>query len=81
MKEIDLDEFHYHELFDRLYCVIHIIDELIEQHPVCDETKHKNLVKMIEEGRDKLIEAYQFVGGLAFDIGQRKNEYSGMEKQ
>lgn len=57
---ITLDEFHYHEMLDRLHVITSMIDHHLQQHPVAKiETEIK---KLINEAQDKLWEAYQITG-------------------
>lgn len=57
---ITLDEFHYHEMLDRLHVITSMIDQHLQQHPVAKiETEIK---KLINEAQDKLWEAYQITG-------------------
>lgn len=59
LGEIELDDFHYHEMTDRLYMIMDIIDDHIQQHPVAKiET---DLSRLIDEAHNKLWEAYQLV--------------------
>ena len=59
-KKIKLDNYHYHEMLDRLHVVMSMIDDHLQQHPVAKiETDIKDL---ISEAQDKLHEAYQVTG-------------------
>jgi len=59
--KIELDDYHYHELLDRLHVIMSTIDDHLIQHPVCKiETEVKDL---ISQAQDKLWEAYQITGG------------------
>jgi len=59
--KIQLDDYHYHELLDRLYVVMSIIDDHLIQHPVCKiETDIKD---HIDNAVDQLSMAYQLTGG------------------
>ena len=43
---IELDDFHYHEAFDRLHTIMGVIDNNLIQHPVLKlETEVKDLVE------------------------------------
>ena len=56
---IELDDFHYHEILDRLKVVIDNIDNHLIQHPVLKlETEAKDHVT---EGTDSLWKAYQLL--------------------
>ena len=55
-----LDQFHYHEMLDRLHVIMSMIDDHLQQHPVAKiETEIKDLVSA---AKDKLHEAYQITG-------------------
>lgn len=59
-KKIKLDEYHYHEMLDRLHVVMSMIDDHLQQHHVAKiEIEVKDL---ISEAQDKLHEAYQIIG-------------------
>jgi len=61
----ELDEFHYHEMLDRISLLMSIIDDHLQQHPVGKlESEVKNL---IEEAHLKLYEAYQIVGKISYE--------------
>jgi len=56
----ELDQFHYHEMLDRLHVIMSMIDDHLQQHPVAKiETEVKDL---ISQAQDKLWEAYQITG-------------------
>jgi hypothetical protein len=58
-----LDEFHYHEMLDRLHMIISIGEDYLLQHPVCE---FENKVKQnIEKALLYLAEAYQTTGDLS----------------
>lgn len=59
---IELDDFHYHEAFDRLHVIMDTIDNHLIQHPVLKlETEVKDLV---DEAQTKLWRAYQLIGSI-----------------
>jgi hypothetical protein len=62
MTKPKLDEFHYHEMTDRLHVIMSMIDDHLVQHPVAKLDKKIN--KLIDEANDKLAEAYQIAGNL-----------------
>lgn len=63
---IELDDFHYHELMDRLSVAMTTLDHSIVQHPVSKiETEIKD---EITEAYDHLFKAYQLVSQKRFDI-------------
>ncbi|MDC0008766.1 hypothetical protein OAE73_00195 [bacterium] len=55
----ELDEFHYHELLDRLHVTMSNIDDHLQQHPVAK--LNTDIKDLISEAQDKLWEAYQIV--------------------
>ena len=59
--KIQLDDYHYHELLDRLHVIMCTIDDHLIQHPVCKiETDIKD---HIVNAVDQLYMAYQLTGG------------------
>ena len=63
---IELDDFHYHELMDRLSVIMDTLDHSVVQHPVSKiETEIKD---EITEAHDHLFKAYQLVSQKRFDI-------------
>jgi len=63
---IELNDFHYHELMDRLSVTMNTLDHSIVQHPVSKiETEVKD---EITEAYDHLFKAYQLVSQKRFDI-------------
>jgi len=61
-KKPELDEFHYHEMADRLHVVMAIVDDHLQQHPVAKiETEIKDL---ISHAQDSLWQAYQLTGTI-----------------
>lgn len=59
--KIQLDDYHYHELLDRLYVIMSTIDDHLIQHPVCKiET---NIKDHITNAVDQLVMAYHLTGG------------------
>ena len=59
--KIQLDDYHYHELLDRLHVIMSTIDDHLIQHPVCKiET---NIKDHITNAVDQLSMAYQLTGG------------------
>lgn len=53
----ELDEFHYHELLDRLHVTMSNIDDHLQQHPVAK--LNTDIKDLISGAQDKLWEAYQ----------------------
>jgi hypothetical protein len=64
-KKPKLDEFHYHEMTDRLNVVMMVIENNLTQHPVAK--LNKDIQKLIDEANDKLAEAYQIAGKLEYE--------------
>ena len=61
----ELDEFHYHEMLDRIHMITSIIDDHLHQHPVGKlEPKVKDLIEIAQEN---LLEAYQLVGNISYE--------------
>jgi len=61
-KKPKLDEFHYHEMVDRLHVVMVIVDDHLQQHPVAKiETK---IGTHISAAVDHLWQAYQIAGNI-----------------
>lgn len=65
MKDL-LDEFHYHEMCDRLYIIIDTVDNHLIQHPVCK--LNKDISKRVDAAQALLFEAYQLAG--TYEIGK-----------
>lgn len=61
----ELDEFHYHEILDRIHVVNCIIDSHLHQHPVAK--LEKEISELIEEAQMKLMEAYQTIGKIRYE--------------
>ena len=59
----ELDEFHYHEMLDRIHMITCIIDDHLHQHPV-GKLEHK-VKDLIEIAQTNLLEAYQLVGHIS----------------
>ena len=57
-----LDEFHYHEMTDRLCLIMSMIDMHLHQHPVAK--LNKDVSALIEDAHSKIFEAYQLAGSL-----------------
>jgi len=70
-----LDEFHYHELIDRLHCITETIDNQILSHPVC--LKHANIRKQVQSGLSMLFEAYQLAGQIDHELSLERTSESG----
>lgn len=69
MSKPTLDEFHYHEIVDRLHIVMCMIDDHLQQHPVTKlETEASQL---ISNANDNLWQAYQLLGTKRFEINNK----------
>lgn len=63
---IELDDYHYHEMVDRLSVVMDIIDNSLVQHPIGKiETELKEEITL---AFDHLYKAYQIAAKKRFDI-------------
>jgi hypothetical protein len=60
-----LDQFHYHEMLDRLHVLMSTLDDHIIQHPVCK--LEKGIGKNVEEALSLLWQAYQDTGNVIHD--------------
>ena len=65
IDSIKLDEFHYHELLDRLHLITVTINDFLLDHPVAQ--KHKKLSKKIGKALMLLAESYQIVGAMDYE--------------
>jgi hypothetical protein len=63
VSNFELDEFHYHEITDRLYTIMVMIDNLLISHPTT--LQHNNLKKKITDAHDNIFDAYQISGDLS----------------
>lgn len=61
-EKIKLDDFHYHEMMDRIHVINCTINDHLLEHPVA--FKHKRLFNKIEKALDLLGDAYQMTGNL-----------------
>lgn len=60
-----LDEFHYHELLDRLHVIMTECDSHLLHHPV---TPHEIEVEQhIQSALNHLMKAYQIIGNKAYE--------------
>ena len=57
--DIELDDFHYHEVVHTLNLVLGLIDEALIQHPVLKLEKEAR--QEVEKAADHLFAAYQKV--------------------
>jgi len=58
-----LDQFHYHEMLDRLHVLMSTLDDHIIQHPVCK--LEKEISTNVEQALSLLWQAYQDTGKLS----------------
>ena len=62
IKEL-LDEFHYHEMLDRLHMILSISEDHLLQHPVAKV--ERDVKQNIEKALEHLAEAYQITGNIS----------------
>lgn len=62
MGKVELDEFHYHEAFYRVYCVQCLIEDILEDHPVI--VNHKEFKKRVKKVQGLLGELYVGIGSM-----------------
>ena len=65
-EHIELDEFHYHEVLDRLTMIGNIIEQYLIEHPVCE--KHTELKDLVTTAHNMIMNAYIKTGGIIKDI-------------
>jgi hypothetical protein len=63
--KVEINDGHYHEMMDRLYVQMDILDQYLLKHPVGE--KHKEVRKPIVKAIVALLNAYQITGGIAHD--------------
>jgi hypothetical protein len=71
-RKVPLDEFHYHEVIDRLYLIANFLDEALMDHPAVLE--NKELKKRIKKAVKELAEAYQIAGGVRYTKFKEEGE-------
>jgi hypothetical protein len=71
-KKNKLDEFHYHEIADRAYLLVHTIEDYLLGHPVVE--KHKEIKKRVEKASTLLAEISQIAGGLEYNLFPESND-------
>ena len=69
MSKPKLDEFHYHEIVDRLHVIMCMVDEHLQQHPVAKLETEAN--QLIASANDNLWQAYQLLGSKRFEINNK----------
>lgn len=57
LGDLELDDFHYHEVVHTIHLLMGLIDESLIQHPVLKLEKEAR--KEVEKATDHLFEAYQ----------------------
>ena len=62
--DIELDDFHYHEMMDRLSVVMDIVDRSLVQHPV--GKIESDIKEEVSSALDHLFKAYQIAGQKRF---------------
>ena len=62
MSKPQLDQFHYHEMLDRLHVVMEITDTHLQQHPVAKI--ESEVGKHIDDAVSSLWQAYQLTGKI-----------------
>lgn len=65
-KKLELDEFHYHEAFDRSYMVANILEDNLINHIVFKKEKH--LKKKLKKAQEIIYNVYLEVGGLQMTL-------------
>ena len=70
LRDTKLDEFHYHEVIDRLHVLISTLDDHVIRHPVMD--KHIEVRLIVETALDKLVEAYQTIGKIDHELNYKE---------
>lgn len=67
----ELDEFHYHEMLDRLSVMMQVVNNNVQQHPVAKIDKE--LKEHISSAVDQLWLAYQKTGQLITEKFETNN--------
>jgi hypothetical protein len=68
--KVEINDGHYHEMMDRLYVQMDILDQYLLKHPVGE--KHKEVSKPIIKAIVALLNAYQIAGGIAYEKIEKK---------
>jgi len=63
--KVEINDGHYHEMMDRLYVQMDVLDQYLLKHPIGE--KHKEISKPIIKAIVALVQAYQITGGIAHD--------------
>ena len=64
-NKVEINDGHYHEMMDRLYVQMDVLDQYLLKHPIGE--KHKEISKPIIKAIVALVQAYQITGGIAHD--------------
>lgn len=64
MSKPPLDQFHYHEMLDRLHMIMEITDTHLQQHPVAKI--ESEIGKHIDDAITSLWQAYQLTGQIDY---------------
>jgi len=67
-----LDAGYYHEALDRTHIAANMIEDILIEHPVFE--KHKKLRKRIKKAQKLILEAYQIVGCLEYNLFPDKHD-------
>lgn len=59
------DEFHYHEMLDRLHVVMCTLEDHVIDHLVSEE--NKKIKKLLLKAQNNLMKAYQKTGCVSFE--------------
>ena len=65
-KKLTLDQFHYHEMADRSYLMVSVIENQLLQHPVAEE--NKKIRKLIKKASRLIAEVSQIASALEFEM-------------
>lgn len=60
-KKVELDEFHYHEVVDRIYLIENNVDSFLLNHIAVKQ--HEDVKKRVKKASKLLVEAYQLMSG------------------
>lgn len=64
-NKVEINDGHYHEMMDRLYVQMSVLEEHLIEHPVGQ--KHRDIRKLIIKAIVALVQAYKITGGIAHD--------------
>jgi hypothetical protein len=69
-NKVEINDGHYHEMMDRLYVQMDILDQYLLKHPIGE--KYKEVRKPIIRAIVALLNAYQITGGIAYEKTKKK---------